>query len=225
MPKHHKQWTKSAKALCLSRASINTKDGLKPGSEVVQGQHLLYKVYWPRLIAPARVDVRKMGFENEFRAASEWMSEYGPFQAYLTSLEAGSAITAHSDYDDHDLGIFEVARSQQLQLLHADGARDADEDTVNSGLMSLLAALTIKHQPPIGEWMVQRLRLTATFRKAGFTTRIDGYLRSHRDRQVEMLVEVKARARRFEEPDVSMQETSEIIAWLKTTGLERASNR
>lgn len=127
MPKHHKQWTKSAKALCLSRASINTKDGLKPGSEVVQGQHLLYKVYWPRLIARARVDVRKMGFENEFRAASEWMSEYGPFQAYLTSLEAGSAITAHSDYDDHDLGIFEVARSQQLQLLHADGAR---EDTI-----------------------------------------------------------------------------------------------
>lgn len=225
VPKHHKQWIKAAKALCLSRASINTKDGLKSGSELVQGQHILYKVYWPRLMAPARIDVRRMGFENEFGIAREWMTAYAPFQAYLASLAAGAAISPHSDHDSHDLGIFEVPRSQQLQQLNAGGSGDVDEDTVNSGLMSLLAALTIKHQPPIGEWMSQRLPLTANFRKDSCTSCVDGYLRSQQDQQVKMLVEVKPQARRFKEPDVSMQETSEIVAWLKASGLEQASNR
>lgn len=225
VPDSRENWLHAARALRVSKASINTAKNLHSASKTVQAQYLLYRTHRLPVIHPEDMDLFTMSLDTATAQAANWLSQYAPFNAYVQSVRDESGITPEGPTDPRNLGIFEVPRALQLQAQSVDNTADAEEETVNSGLLALLVALTVKHPSPIGAWMVRRIGLTATFAKDKFVARLDGYLRSVAEGKTAILVEVKRSERARHEPQVSMQETSEIVAWIKETGLQEAEHR
>ncbi|KAI9373774.1 hypothetical protein BJX61DRAFT_541443 [Aspergillus egyptiacus] len=228
VPKNWAEWSEAARKLKVFRSTINTAEGLQSGSRILHAQYLLMRAYRPGIIRQQGISVTDLDLENEYNIAATWLDSSEPFQSYIRSIRAAAAITPYSPNDPHVLGLFEIARSQQLELL--DSIRTvprmvSDEDTVNAGTLSLLSALTIKYPEPVGSWKIVRLGLRAQFRRDGFTARIDGYLLSNITRDVTMIVEVKPNRREKVEPQVSLQETAEIVAFIHRTGLGAAEQR
>jgi hypothetical protein len=92
--------------------------------------------------------------------------------------------------------------------------RSIDEDTVNTSLVSYLAALTLK-LPNVGsQWMPRRLALKSKFGNDEYEARNDGFLAFKSTGKVQAIIEVKAGDRRDVSPEVQMQESAEMIAWI-----------
>lgn len=90
-----------------------------------------------------------------------------------------------------------------------------DEDTVNSALLSLLRALVAKFPRLTCRWMTHQKCLKANFKQGSYITCVDGYLQSKITGNTLVLIEVKATKRNTNEPEVSMQEAAQMVAWLK----------
>lgn len=133
----------------VSKPSINTAENLHSASKAVQGQHLLYRAYLLPTILPDDIDIAAMDLDIETVQAANWLNQYAPFQAYLDSIRTRSGIAPEGP-----TGLFGVSRALQLQSLSAGNTADTEEETVNSGLLALLLALTIKHTPRIETWVV-----------------------------------------------------------------------
>jgi hypothetical protein len=80
--------------------------------------------------------------------------------------------------------------------------RSIDEDTVNTSLVSYLAALTLK-LPNVGsQWMSRRLALKSKFGNDEYEARNDGFLAFKSTGKVQAIIEVKAGDRRDVSPEV-----------------------
>ncbi|CAI7592329.1 unnamed protein product [Penicillium glandicola] len=89
-----------------------------------------------------------------------------------------------------------------------------DEQIVNTALIVFLNALTI-HFPLSSKWTLHRNPFTATFKDAQFEARTDGYLDSPGGKP-RVLIEVKPVLRSLNLLAIQMQESSQMVAWIKS---------
>ena len=94
-----------------------------------------------------------------------------------------------------------------------------DEQIVNTALLSLLKGLIVTVPAVKGRWTLSRLQLVF---KIGndkvFEARTDGYLKNQRGR-AKALVEVKAGGRSFKLDEIRMQESAQMIAFIRDEDL------
>ncbi|OJJ51111.1 hypothetical protein ASPZODRAFT_127124 [Penicilliopsis zonata CBS 506.65] len=132
------------------------------------------------------------------------------------------------------MGVFGVPYTQQFHLVklldrETGAQKDAkkptldgpNEELVNSALLSFLTAVCFGHPAVKSYWSPRRATLTAKFRKGAeagkpsLSCQVDGFLVSSAG-HTQVLIEAKSRDRCEHEPNVSWQETYEIVSALLT---------
>lgn len=88
-----------------------------------------------------------------------------------------------------------------------------DEQIVNCALVIFLNALTV-HFNIASNWTLHRKAFKAVFGDASFEARTDGYL-NHAG-QPKVILEVKPASRYAKESLIQMQESAQMVAWIKT---------
>ncbi|OGM46074.1 hypothetical protein ABOM_005662 [Aspergillus bombycis] len=91
-----------------------------------------------------------------------------------------------------------------------------DEQIVNCALILFLNALTM-HFKLTNKWTLHRKAFKANFEEASFEARIDGYLDDRRGK-AKVIVEVKPVTRSKKEASIQMQESAQMVAWIKSDG-------
>ncbi|KAF4989250.1 hypothetical protein F66182_16659, partial [Fusarium sp. NRRL 66182] len=94
-----------------------------------------------------------------------------------------------------------------------------DEQIVNTALIVLLNALTIHLDSFSSKWTLHRKAFIATFGEAAFEARTDGYL-NNRQGKPSVIVEVKPVMRSTKLSAIRMQESAQMIAWIKSDDYE-----
>ncbi|OQD74639.1 hypothetical protein PENDEC_c010G06550 [Penicillium decumbens] len=221
VPSDWPKWKRAADAT-IKRRSPHKQPEFHSGSELTQEEYLLLRVIWP----PARrsfdqATLMSLGLTQFYTQADTWLRLFTPFTNYLQAVRSNAATatcdTANATHDQVGLAVFEPARFEQNQIISVINTTGIDEDSVNSSLLSLLCAITIKHPAVHCEWMTHRLAFKATFNSgAELEARVDGYLRNDNDGTAKVILEVKRGDRNMHEPQVSMQEAAEVVALLKT---------
>lgn len=178
--------------------------------------------------------LENLGLLSHFEEANKWLDAYPPFQMYLNNISLNIGIQKwdqeSEDADPFGLGIFEIPHFEQKRIADAFLGKNSglkkspivDEDSVNSAFLSLLCAITIKHSGAKCIWTPHRAAMQAEFRKGTLEAQIDGYLTASKSAspRIRIIVEVKAKRRGAYGTQVSMQETAELVAWLKTQSPE-----
>ncbi|KAK2805795.1 hypothetical protein FQN50_006071 [Emmonsiellopsis sp. PD_5] len=91
-----------------------------------------------------------------------------------------------------------------------------DEQIVNCALVIFLNALTI-HFKLTNNWTLHRKAFKAKFEEASFEARIDGYL-DDRQGNAQVIIEVKPMTRSKKPALIQMQESVQMVAWIKSVG-------
>ncbi|RAL03103.1 uncharacterized protein BO80DRAFT_453317 [Aspergillus ibericus CBS 121593] len=99
------------------------------------------------------------------------------------------------------------------ELLDMNYPRTKDEQIVNTALVDFLNAFIIHYKLPV-YWTLYRKPFIATFGNGAFEARTDGCLED-RASKTYAIVEVKPMLREREVVRISMQETAEMVAWIK----------
>lgn len=89
-----------------------------------------------------------------------------------------------------------------------------DEQIVNTALIVFLNALTL-HFSLSSKWTLHRRAFTAEFETAQFEARTDGYLDDYRGKP-SVLIEVKPVVRSRKLSLIQMQESAQMVAWIKS---------
>ncbi|KAJ5120288.1 uncharacterized protein N7515_009676 [Penicillium bovifimosum] len=215
VPKTWLEWSTAARRHGVLRSSIHRQKKLESGSKVTEEQYLLLKVLWD-IEWPTMRAVQDLNLQDFFDQARDWLATFHPFQAYLDTIDDDK--TPGSS----EIGIFEILREQQRQvceLLQSPGSKglqSANEEIVNSSLLSFLTAICKKHPSFKARWTPQRASLTAEFRGAHMECLLDGLLASEATLQTQVIIEAKANRRGRHSPEVFMQEAAELVAALVT---------
>ncbi|RAO68383.1 uncharacterized protein BHQ10_004395 [Talaromyces amestolkiae] len=98
-----------------------------------------------------------------------------------------------------------------------------DEQIVNTALIVLLNALTIHLDSFSSKWTLHRKAFIATFGDAAFEARTDGYLNDHRGKP-SVIVEVKPVMRSAKLSAIMMQESAQMVAWIKSDDYKTQRN-
>jgi hypothetical protein len=86
-----------------------------------------------------------------------------------------------------------------------------DEQIVNTALVLFLNSTTMHHPKVRVDWVLQR----KIFRFSDlFEARTDGFLRMHQSDKVGAILEVKAYLRQNNMPQIQMQESAQMAAWI-----------
>jgi hypothetical protein len=88
-----------------------------------------------------------------------------------------------------------------------------DEQIVNTALMLLLNALTMSQGLRVS-WTMHRIPLRAIFDPHSYEARTDGYLSDGKGNP-HVLIEVKPMERNRRQPQIRMQESAQMVAWIK----------
>jgi DNA polymerase sigma len=123
------------------------------------------------------------------------------------TLESGSKIAEAQTSLEQQRQVCELSQSPENK-----GLQRINEEIVNSSLLSFLMAVCQKHPNIKARWTPQRAPLTAKFRKADVECLLDGFLASYGTFQTQVIVEAKAERRSRHSPQVSMQESAELLA-------------
>lgn len=91
-----------------------------------------------------------------------------------------------------------------------------DEALVNVTLIQLLECIESLMEPAAPGWTINREVFCPEFRKAKYTAITDGALWTRIKHHVLGVIEVKKRERLGAIDKIRMQETSEMVAWMKT---------
>ncbi|PWY86572.1 hypothetical protein BO94DRAFT_624752 [Aspergillus sclerotioniger CBS 115572] len=100
------------------------------------------------------------------------------------------------------------------ELLDLSYPRTKDEQIVNTALVDLLNAFIIPYKLPV-YWTLHRKQFIATFENGHFEARTDGCLEDRRS-ETYAIVEVKPMLRERESIRIQMQESAEMVAWIKS---------
>lgn len=185
-------------------------------------EFLSLRAVWPDL--PQNTVLERV-FETELKreldTARDWLNSFPPFKAYLESIENSRAATLWrpEDPESHEralsLGIMQLARSQQIQLMDAirDGAHD--EEMVISSLVNFLDGITLLCPHVRCGWSSKRQLIDGDFGVHKLRVYVDGLLVAQ-DRSPKVFLEAKKGLRQNCEPKVCWQETAEFVAFLKS---------
>ncbi|PGH02101.1 hypothetical protein AJ79_07738 [Helicocarpus griseus UAMH5409] len=90
-----------------------------------------------------------------------------------------------------------------------------DEQTVNAAIVIFLKALTA-HSPALSsEWTMHRKAFKANFQNSEYEARVDGYLRGTAQKDVRAIIEAKTSVRESNLSGIRIQESAQMVAWLK----------
>lgn len=129
-----------------------------------------------------------------------------------------------SESDDEDIPTPPGAETPVPQeLVNVMYPPTKDEQIVNTALIVLLNALTIHLESFSSKWTLHRKAFIATFGDAEFEARTDGYLNDHRDKP-SVIVEVKPVMRSTKLSAIRMQESAQMVAWIKSDDYETQRN-
>lgn len=129
-----------------------------------------------------------------------------------------------SESDDEDIPTPPTAETpvpQELENVMYPPTKD--EQIVNTALIVLLNALTIHLESFSSKWTLHRKTFIAAFGVAEFEARTDGYLNDHRDNP-SIIVEVKPVMRSTKLSAIRMQESAQMVAWIKSDDCEMQRN-
>ncbi|KAJ5237740.1 hypothetical protein N7489_007831 [Penicillium chrysogenum] len=151
----------------------------------------------------------------------EYFRQAKRFRAYLQSDPAP---------DPGETGIFEILAAEQGRIVSAltkeraeprkKSKRMIDEDSVNLSLVALLIAVAAKHPSLRSRWTPHRRPIKAEFANgAEMEAQVDGYF-AGADGPIRLILEAKSGLREYHEPQVSMQETAEVVALIMTQDVE-----
>ncbi|CAI7641125.1 unnamed protein product [Penicillium viridicatum] len=213
------------------KISVHTRGPFKSGSKVVEEEFRLLKAIWPKVLPTDKWQVQtQLGLETQFRKATEHLEGIPAFNDYLVAIR-NKTLPKNST-----LGIFWLPYEQQYrvcQLLQSDTAEQEraygnNEELINSSLLSFLQIVCATHPDVDSDWNPARVHLTFDFRKVktdkenkkldsnvfSLSCMVDGFLESRSTFRSQAIVEAKARERLSHEPEVSWQETIEMVTAL-----------
>ncbi|KAF3028836.1 hypothetical protein E8E15_006617 [Penicillium rubens] len=94
------------------------------------------------------------------------------------------------------------------------------DESVNLSLVAFLIAVAAKHPSLRGRWTPHRRPIKAKFANgAEMEAQVDGYFAGE-DGPIRLILEAKSGLREYHEPQVSMQETAEVVALIMTQDVE-----
>ncbi|KAJ5804397.1 uncharacterized protein N7518_000700 [Penicillium psychrosexuale] len=116
------------------------------------------------------------------------------------------------DTRDGDTPFYSAGPKEIAYLMYP---RTKDEQIVNTALVDFLNALSM-HFPQASNWTLHRKSFKAVFEHASFEARTDGYLEDTGSGRVRALIEVKPMLRRKKLNPIRMQESAQMVAWIKS---------
>jgi hypothetical protein len=233
IPMNIKQWKKAAqKAGVNLRTSVHTRGPFRSGSKVVEEEFLLLRTIWPEVPSSDRRNVQtKLVIDAQFRKADEYLEGVQEFNNYLDAIDKGIP-----PKNTANLGTFWIPYEQQQRLSQFlnrgptknERAYDKNEELVNASLINFLQAVCAKHRDVDSDWNPARVKLTFDFRDVkrdkeigilrsdvfSLSCQVDGFLESRSTFRAQAIIEAKALYREQHEPNVSWQETMEMVAAL-----------
>jgi hypothetical protein len=94
------------------------------------------------------------------------------------------------------------------------------DESVNLSLVAFLIAVAAKHPSLRSRWTPHRRPIKAEFANgAEMEAQVDGYF-AGADGPIRLILEAKSGLREYHEPQVSMQETAEVVALIMTQDVE-----
>jgi hypothetical protein len=202
-------------------------------SKLRKEEYLVLRCLWTQYeIEDLPEMLRMFDLREYFNKANKWLRKFPPFQAYLQQVTAG----LRTDKYDPDrpsvgpgpwgTGIFEIPAAEQGRILSAlarqradprkKSKRMIDEDSVNLGLVAFLIAVASKHPSLRSRWTPHRRPIKAKFGNgAEMEAQVDGYFGGE-EAPITVILEAKSGPRDYHEPQVSMQETAEVVALIMT---------
>ncbi|KAJ5531822.1 hypothetical protein N7527_005215 [Penicillium freii] len=231
-PSEIHKWKAAARRKGVNlKISVHTRGPFKSGSKVVEEEFFLLKAIWPKVLPTDIWQVQtQLGLETQFRKATEHLEEIPAFTDYLVAIR-NKTLPKNST-----LGIFWLPYEQQYrvcQLLQSHTAEQEraygnNEELINSSLLSFLQVVCATHPDVDSDWNPARVHLTFDFRKVktdkenkkldsnvfSLSCMVDGFLESRLTFRSQAIVEAKARERLSHAPEVSWQETIEMVTAL-----------
>lgn len=101
------------------------------------------------------------------------------------------------------------------ELWHEMYPKSEDEQIVNAALVNFLKAITCSFRSVKSDWTMHRKAFKAEFTTTQYEARTDGYLRGERSDDVRALIEVKSSLRGNKVLPFRMQESAQMVAWIK----------
>ncbi|PWY88202.1 hypothetical protein BO70DRAFT_393926 [Aspergillus heteromorphus CBS 117.55] len=233
-PSNEEDWRRAAKNAKLENANINEFRDMHSASKATVAQFLVLKIL-----------VEENPFKQLARDAPMWNldafipaaqhelnTDFPEFWAYLRSVRADSGATMKGQGDPLQLGMFEIPRENERQVMDRkllSSYRTApsnshqtsivptrDEETVNISLIEFLQAVSLKVPGALSRWTPTRLVLRASFRSSSYEAHIDGALCAFQEpERAQALVECKALQREDTETQTAIQEALEVGAFLQ----------
>jgi hypothetical protein len=233
IPKNIEQWKKAAKKAGVnSKTSVHTRGPFMSGSKVVEEEFLLLRTIWPKVSSFDKMNVQtKLGIDGQFRKADEYLGGVQEFNNYLDAIDKGIP-----PKNAANLGTFWVPYDQQQRLSQFlnpgptknERAYDKNEELVNASLINFLQAVCALNRDVDSDFNPARVKLTFDFRNVkrdkgigilrsdvfSLSCQVDGFLESRSTFRAQAIIEAKAQGRKNHEPNVSWQETMEMVAAL-----------
>jgi hypothetical protein len=154
VPRNVKEWDKAVEKGDLTRHTIHTITGMDSGSKITQTQYLMFRAIWHRRISATSIKLQPLGLDTSVREANLFLDTYTPFQNFLRSMRLGLPIQPHDVHDLQPLGMFEIVRSEQLQMNGAGNAtlsQNVTVKTVEAGPSARLRKRKRGGEPPEDE--------------------------------------------------------------------------
>jgi hypothetical protein len=227
VPETWEEW-QNAVQLSGNKRHPNQQDHWGSGSNIRKEEYLLLRVLWSVDLEMDDSALADLGLKSRFTRARQWLRNFPPFSVYLQQILSGHGDAKYDPNTNADAwgsGVFEVSAREQHRIGSAlNSGRNMpkrqlecriDEESVNTSLVMFLAALTTKYPLAEGQWTPHQRLFDAEFKRGvSFNAKVDGYY-TRKDGSISILVEAKRSIRRVHEPAVSMQEATEVVAWLK----------
>ncbi|PLB48479.1 hypothetical protein P170DRAFT_477094 [Aspergillus steynii IBT 23096] len=222
LPTNEEEWQNAARASNVTDKSLHSCVELRSGSRVTQEQFLLFRTICPKFQEPYMFNSATLNLTARLLRAGTILAGSIEFQDYVSVLRANQWSNPNK---------FERVLEQQWEVLRCYDSKNEliehDEHVVNSSFILLLQTMLSLAPAPTREWRVSKRYLSADFRtvrqlrrdtnsaKHRFIAITGGQLRHIAAGQIEAIVECKVRKAIMPQPQVDMQEVSQIVAWIK----------
>ncbi|PYI00548.1 hypothetical protein BO78DRAFT_434330 [Aspergillus sclerotiicarbonarius CBS 121057] len=208
LPGHKSAWENNVKVEKLENKTIHNVD-LTSASTISDEQYLILRALWKRYKFD-QLDLAKFGLEDWNTKAIEMLKTYQSWTHHCNSFSSNA----------ENEGTFSLPQfyQKQVALIPDDipfrpNVTLKRQQIVNTALVDFLNAFIIHYKLRV-YWTLYRKPFIAKFENGAFEARTDGCLED-RASKTYAIVEVKPMLREKEVVRISMQETAEMVAWIK----------
>ncbi|KAE8332891.1 hypothetical protein BDV39DRAFT_199894 [Aspergillus sergii] len=224
VPESREDWLTLAKSSGLLKKALGSLAKFGSGSRAKRKQHVLFKAIWslPLDIDQFERDAEKYNLSNVWQDACNLVASSQELQRYLSLVGKPQEFALLTEIDPSwpgswaPLGKRKRDTAPQVEQVLEDDKPPSDESVTNTTLLLLLDAV-LRLVPSAGcEFTMFRVAFEANFRQAAFKALTDGALWVKGDEQdIRAILEVKKGLRYDNHDKIRMQETAELVSWLK----------